>query len=139
RWGMYSYALYEQLKAALPQFDEVAAFQAGGVRLSVRRQGVETASRALRSEYVTGNYFSTLGVGAFGGRVLTPADDTPASPPAVVLSHHIWQTTYGGDASLVGGTLVIEGHPFTVIGITPPGFFGETLRGDPPDLWIPIQ
>jgi predicted permease len=139
RWGMYSFPLYEQLKAATPQFDEVTAFQAGGARVSARRQGVETASRALRSEYVTGNYFTTLGVGAFGGRVFTVADDTPASPPVVVLNHRVWQTTYGGDASLVGGTLVIEGHPFTVVGIAPPGFFGETLRGDPPDLWIPIQ
>ena len=56
-----------------------------------------------------------------------------------MLSHHVWQGTYGGDPSLVGATLVIEGHPFTVVGVTPPGFFGETLRGDPPDLWIPLQ
>ena len=55
------------------------------------------------------------------------------------MSHHVWQGTYGGDPSIVGATLVIEGHPFTVVGVTPPGFFGETLRGDPPDLWIPLQ
>ncbi len=40
---------------------------------------------------------------------------------------------------MVGSTFVIEGHPFTVIGVAPPGFFGETLRGDPPDIWIPVQ
>ena len=90
-------------------------------------------------QFVTGNYFSTLGVGAFGGRVFTAADDTPAAPPAIVLSHHVWQGTYGGDRSIIGGTLFVEGHPFTVVGVTPPGFFGETLRGDPPDLWIPLQ
>src|SRR5207248_4288211 len=56
RWGMYSYPLYERLKAAAPEFEEVAAFQAGGARLSVRREGVETAARPLRSEFVTGNY-----------------------------------------------------------------------------------
>jgi hypothetical protein len=61
RWGMYSYPLYERLKAELPEFDEIAAFQAGGGRLSVRRQDVDTMSRPLRSEFVTGNYFSTLG------------------------------------------------------------------------------
>ena len=88
---------------------------------------------------MTGNYFSTLGVGAFGGRVFTRADDTPAAPPVVVMSHHVWQSTYGGDPSVIGATLVVEGHPFTVVGVTPPGFFGETLRGDPPDLWIPLQ
>jgi predicted permease len=139
RWGLFSYALFERLKAELPEFEELAAFQAGGARMSVRRQDGETAARPLRAEYVTGNYFSTLGVGALGGRVLTTADDTPASPPVVVMSHHVWQTAYGSDPSLVGGTVVIEGHPFTVAGVTPPGFFGETLRGDPPDLWVPLQ
>ena len=139
RWGMYSFPLYERLKAEAPEFEELAAFQAGGARVSVRRQGVDTASRPLRSEYVTGNYFSTLGVGALGGRVLTVEDDTPSSPPVAVLSHHAWQNAYGSDPSIVGSTLVIEGHPFTAIGVAPPGFFGETLRGDPPDLWIPLQ
>jgi predicted permease len=139
RWGMFSFPLFERLKAELPEFEEIAAFQAGGARLSVRRPEGETAPRPLRSEYVTGNYFSTLGVNAMGGRVLTMADDEPAAPPAVVMSHHLWQGTYGGDPAIVGGTLVIEGHPFTVVGVTPPGFYGETLRGDPPDLWIPLH
>ena len=40
---------------------------------------------------------------------------------------------------MVGSTFIVEGHPFTIVGVTPPGFFGETLRGDPPDIWIPIQ
>ena len=139
RWGMFSFPLYERLKAATPEFEEVTAFQAGGARLSVRRQGVDTAARPLRSEYVTGSYFSTLGVGAFGGRVFTASDDTPAAPPVTVMSHHVWQETYGGDPTIVGATLVVEGRPFTVVGVTPPGFYGETLRGDPPDLWIPLQ
>ena len=139
RWGMFSYPLYERLKAETPEFEAVAAFQAGGPRFSVRRERTETAARPMRSEFVTGNYFTTLGVGAFGGRVFTHGDDAPAAAPVVVLSHHVWQGTYGGDPSVVGSTLVVEGHPFTVIGITPPGFFGETLRGDPPDMWIPLQ
>jgi predicted permease len=139
RWGMFSYPLFERLKAELPEFEELTAFQAGGPRVSVRRQDVDATSRPLRSQYVTGNYFSTLGVGAFGGRVFTAHDDTPAASPAVVISHHVWQITYGADPSMIGATLVVEGHPFTVVGVTPPGFFGETLRGDPPDLWIPLQ
>jgi predicted permease len=139
RWGMFSFPLFERLKAELPEFEEVTAFQAAGPRLSVRRQDVETTSRPVRSQYVTGNYFSTLGITAFGGRVFTVADDAPAAPPVVVMSHHVWRGTYGGDPSMVGATLVIEGRPFTVVGVTPPGFYGETLRGDPPDLWIPLQ
>lgn len=139
RWGMFSYPLYERLKQETPEFEQLAAFQAAGMRLSVRRERIESAARSLRSEFVTGNYFSTLGVGPFGGRVFTPEDDKPSAPPVIVLSHHLWQSTYGGDASVIGSSFVIEGHPFTVIGVAPPGFIGETLRSDPPDMWIPLQ
>ena len=139
RWGMFSFPLYERLKAQTPEFEEVAAFQAGGHRLSVRREGSGLAAKSLRSEYVTGNYFSTLGVKAFGGRLLSPDDDKSSAPPVVVLSHRTWQTEYGADTSVVGASFFVEGHPFTVIGVTPPGFFGDTLRGDPPEIWIPVQ
>jgi len=138
RWGFYSFPLYERLKAATPEFAEVAAFQTFRTLQSVRRRG-ESAARPLRSEYVTGSYFSMLGVGAFGGRVFTPEDDRRDAPPVAVLSHRVWQISYGSDPSVVGSTLVIEGHPFTVIGVAPPGFFGETLEADPPDIWIPLQ
>jgi predicted permease len=139
QWGMFSFPLYERLKAETPEFEEVAAFQAGRGRLSVRRQGAESAARPLRSEYVTGNYFSTLGVRAFGGRVFTPDDDKPAASPVAVLSHRVWQTTYAADPAVVGSTFVVEGHPLTVVGVAPAGFFGETLQSDPPDIWVPVQ
>jgi hypothetical protein len=139
RWGMFSFPLYERLKIEAPEFEEVAAFQAGGARLSVRREGSGVAAKPLNSEYVTGNYFSTLGVKAFGGRLLSPDDDKPSAPPVAILSHQTWQAEYGADPSVVGSSFVVEGHPFTVIGVAPPGFFGETLRSDPPDLWIPVQ
>ena len=138
-WGMYSYPLFERLRSQAPEFEELAAFQAGNWRATVRREGVESAARPLRSEYVTGNYFSTLGVGAFAGRVFTPGDDTPSSTPVVVLSHRAWQTTYASDPTVLGSTFEVQGHPFTVIGIAHPGFFGETLNSDPPDIWIPLQ
>ncbi len=139
RWGMFSFPLYERLKASSPEFESVTAFQAGGGRLSVRRQGIDASARPLRTEYVTGNYFTTFGVGAFGGRVFTEDDDKASAPPVVVMSHQTWQNTYGAETSVVGVTFAIEGHPFTVVGVAPPGFFGDTLRGDPPDLWIPLQ
>src|SRR5438445_699275 len=139
RWGLFSFPLYERLKAETPEFEEVTAFQAGGWRISVRREGVESAARPLRSEFVTGSYFSTLGVRAFGGRVFTTDDDKPAAPPVAVLSHRVWQTAYASDTSVVGSTFIAEGHPLTVIGVAPPGFFGETLESDPPDIWVPLQ
>ena len=136
---MYSFPLFERLKAEMPEFEELTAFQAGFGRVSVRRQDAATASRSLRSEYVTGNYFSTLGVGAFGGRVFTArrrhaggSTRRRGQPPRV--AGHVRRRP-----AMVGGTLVVEGHPFTVVGVTPPGFFGETLQADPPDLWIPLQ
>src|SRR2546426_1376818 len=139
RWGMFSFPLYERLKTETPEFEEVTAFQAGRWRLGVRRQGIESVARSLRSEYVTGTYFSTLGVRAFGGRVFTPDDDKPPASRVAVLSHRVWETTYASDPSIVGSTFVVEGHPLTVIGVAPAGFFGETLESDPPDMWVPLQ
>jgi len=139
RWGMYSFPLFEKLKAALPEFDQIAAFQAGGWRLSVRRASVDRLSRPLRSEFVTGNYFSTFGIRSFGGRLISDIDDQSAAPPVAVLSYRAWQSMYGGDPSVVGSSYIIESHPFTIIGISPPGFYGETLRSDPPDIWLPLQ
>jgi hypothetical protein len=75
RWGMVSYPLFERLVEATPEFASVAAFQAGQGRMSVRRESVDAAPRPLRTLYVTGNYFNTLGVPAFAGRVIGPADD----------------------------------------------------------------
>src|SRR5450755_3478259 len=106
RWGLYSYALTQRLASESPEFEEIAAFQAGRGRMSVRRQGVDTAPRPLRSEYVSGDYFSTLGVGAFGGRMFTAGDDKAAAPPVAILSHHLWQATYGSDASVVGAPFI---------------------------------
>ena len=139
RWGFYSFPLFEYLKAQTPQFEDITAFQTFVGRMSVRRQGVAEAPRPLRTMYATGSYFKTLGVGAFIGRVFAAADDRAAAPPVAVMAYSAWQNLYGADPSVVGSTLMIEGHAFTVSGIAPPGFFGETLRADPPDLWLPLQ
>jgi hypothetical protein len=104
RWGLFSFPLYERLRAEAPEFDQVAAFQASSPRLGVRRAGVDQAPRPLRSEYVTGNYFTLFGISAFGGRLFTTEDDRASAAPVVVISHHLWQTTYGGDPALVGAS-----------------------------------
>jgi predicted permease len=139
RWGFYSFPLFEYIKAETPQFEDITAFSTFVGRMSVRRQGVAEAPRPLRTMYATGGYFTTLGVGAFTGRVFTAADDRAAAEPVAVMSYNAWQNLFGGEPSVVGSTLMIEGHAFTVSGIAPPGFFGETLRADPPDLWLPLQ
>jgi len=139
RWGFFSFPLYERLKAGTPEFEDITAFDCGCTQLSVRRQGTADAARPLRAEYVTGTYFSTLGVDAFKGRVFAPDDDRPSASPVAVLSHDAWQGVYGADPSVVGSTFVVQGHPFTVIGVAVPGFFGETVRAYPPDIWMPLE
>ncbi len=68
-----------------------------------------------------------------------PADDKEGAPPVTVLSYQTWQTKYGGDPAMVGATLYVQGQPFTVVGITPPGFFGDRIRSNPPELWLPLS
>ncbi|RXH56892.1 ABC transporter permease [Granulicella sibirica] len=139
RWGIFSYELVHRIKSATPEFEELAAFQAGQGQFSVRRGGTSEPAKPLHSEYVTGNYFSMFGIQAFAGRVFTPSDDRRNAPPTVVMSYRVWQQTYGADPRMVGSTLMLEGHPFTLIGIAPPGFFGDTLSSSPPSLWIPLE
>jgi predicted permease len=138
-WGMYSYPLYLRLKAATPEFEQLAAFQSGGAQFSVRRGQSDHIAKPLRGEFVTGNYFATFGILPYAGRTITQSDDQASAPPVAVLSYRAWQQQYGSDPSVVGSTFIVEGHPFTIAGIAPPGFFGETLRSNPPELWLPLQ
>ena len=138
-WGMFSYPFYLRMQQNAPEFEELAAFQAGGWQFSTRRGESDKVAKPLRGEFVSGNYFSTFGIGPFLGRSMVTSDDQPSSPPVAMLSYHAWQQEYGSDPQVVGSTFILNGHPFTVIGITPPGFFGETLRSDPPAIWIPLN
>ena len=138
-WGFFSYPFYQRMQQNTPEFSSLAAFQAGGYTFGVRRGETDRAAKPLREEMVSGNYFSTFGLGAFAGRTITPSDDRPNSAPVAMLSYRTWQQQYGSDPSIVGSTFIVSDHPVTIIGITPPGFFGETLRANPPDLWIPIN
>ena len=117
----------------------MAAFQAAGVQFSVRRGQRDNMAKPLRGEFVTGNYFATFGIRAFAGRTITPSDDQASAPPVAMLSYRAWQQQYNSDPSIIGSTFIVEGHPFTIAGIAPPGFFGETLRSNPPELWLPMQ
>jgi predicted permease len=138
-WGMYSYPLFLRMQAAAPEFDQMAAFQAAGAQFSVRRGHSENMAKPLRGEFVTGNYFSTFGIRAFAGRTIAPSDDQASAAPVAMLSYRAWQQQYNSDPSVIGSTFIVEGHPFIVAGIAPPGFFGETLRSNPPEIWLPLQ
>lgn len=135
-FDLFSYELYKHLRDNTPEFEQLAAMESGQNMMTVRR-GSEPA-KAERSEYVSGNYFSTFGIGPFAGRMLSPADDTTGAAPAAVISYQAWQSEYGGDPSLVGSTLYIQSQPVTIVGIAPPGFFGDRIRQSPPALWLPL-
>jgi predicted permease len=137
-WSIYSYPLYQQFRDHTPGFSQLAAFQADWTPLSVRRSGAAGAAEPYGGEFVSGNYFSTFGLGAFAGRVITPEDDKPGSAPVSVMSYRAWQQHYGGDPSVVGATFTINTVPYTIAGIAPPGFFGDQVRSDPPDFWLPL-
>ncbi len=137
-WVLYSYPLYRELRDHTAEFSELAAFSPSLTDLSVRRAGAAAPASPFEGELVSGNYFATFGVGALAGRALTAADDQPGSPPAAVVSYHTWQAHFGGDPSLIGATVIINTVAYTVVGVTPPGFFGDTLRSDPPDFWLPL-
>jgi len=139
-WDLYSYKLYKELaRTAQPEFDQVAAFQAQPGVLSVRYGTDRAQARALMGEYVSGNYFQTLGVNPVAGRMLNPEDDRRGAPAVAVMSYRTWQQNYGGDPKIIGTTFQIETFPFTIVGVAPPGFFGDTLTSNPMDLWVPLS
>jgi predicted permease len=136
-FSIFSFDLYQHLKQSAPEFEQLAATQAGQWTWSVRR-GNDLA-KSLPGQFVSGNFFSTIGVNAYAGRVFSDSDDTLSAAPALVLSYAAWQGEYAEDPSIVGSTIYIQAKPFTVIGITPPGFFGDRVTDTPPEFWIPIH
>jgi len=105
----------------------------------VRRAGSAAPVETANGEYVSGNFFKTFGISAWRGRLFTDADDQEGTPPVAVISFHAWQGKYGSDPSVVGATFEINGHPFTMIGVAPPSFFGAKVAdSDMPDFWLPL-
>jgi predicted permease len=136
-FSIFSTDLYQYLRANTPEFEQLAAMEAGEWRWAVRR--ANGIPKSMRCEFVSGNYFSTFGIGAWTGRVFGESDDRPGAPPAVVLNYQAWQGEFASDPAIVGSTIFIQTRPFTVIGIAPPGFFGDRVSDTSPDFWLPIQ
>ena len=135
-FDLFSYDAIEQMKQAAPEFEQLAVVQAGGEVFSVRKGSAPSVP--LRAEYVSGNYFTTLGVGTVAGRPITESDDREGAAPVLVLSYRAWQTLFDGDAQIVGSTVNVEGHAFTIAGIAPPAFFGDRVAPFPPDAWVAL-
>jgi putative ABC transport system permease protein len=138
-FSLFSWEAYKNLRAGTPEFIDLAALQAGNAALAVRRAGSPAPADTRNGEYVSGNFFRTLGVRPWAGRMMMDADDQEGAPPVAVMSFRIWQEKYGADSSVVGASYQINGHPFTVIGVAPPGFYGAKLAGwGMPDFWLPL-
>ena len=137
-FSLVSYQLYQQFRDRTRGLVELAAFPAFQFQFGVRRAGAPEAAQTYPGEFVTGNYFAMFGLQPGAGRLLAPRDDRPGAPPAAVMSYRLWQQTYGSDRSVIGGVFNFNDRPFTVVGIAPPGFFGDTLRNPPPDFFLPL-
>ena len=119
----FSYPMYRELRDKNSVFSGILA--QAGVEMNASYAG---QSEKARGELVSGNYFETLGVQPWLGRLFTQADDkTPGAHPVAVLSYEYWQRRFGGDPAIVGSELILNNHPVTVIGVTPPGFYGTDL------------
>jgi predicted permease len=135
---LFSYPIYREIQRKNRVFSGVAAFGSNEAGL----HGTVGASRELETmevELVSGTYFEVLGVNPFLGRLLTDADDqTLGEHPVAVMSYGWWNSRFSRDPAILGKILTIGPTVYTIIGVTPPKFFGTTV-GRSPDLWIPLQ
>ena len=114
-------------------FDGIAAAQpyyAASVRLA-------TETQVAFLEAVSGEYFSVLGIETQIGRGLRPDDDRAEADPAAVISHEWWQSSFGGDTSVLGSTLYLNYRPYTVVGVVASDYLGVTSSARP-DVWVPF-
>ncbi len=130
----YPYAAFRALASDEAVLASVAA--AGRVRLNVSIDGAPEPT--VDGQLVSGNYFRLLGIRPVLGRALAPDDDrTPNGHPVVALSDEYWASRFGREPSAIGRVITISGKPFTVVGVTPPGFFGIEV-GTAPSLFVPV-
>jgi len=123
----FSYLMYQDLRDRNSVFSGVIA--RGGVQMNVS-YGDQT--ERVRAELVSGNFFEVLGVRPWAGRLFTQDDDrTPGAHPVAVLSYPFWERRFGKDPNLIGKTILVNEQPVTVLGVTPPNFFGTDLSNNP--------
>src|SRR5215216_484199 len=130
----FSYPMYQDLRDRNSVFSGVIA--RGGTQMNVS-YGDQT--ERVRGELVSGNFFEVLGVRPWAGRLFTPEDDrTPGAHPVAVLSYRFWESRFNKDPNLIGKTILVNEQPVTVLGVTPPGFYGVDLSNNP-DVRVPLM
>jgi len=130
----FSYPTYQDLRDRNDVFSGVIA--RGGAQMNVS-YGDQT--ERVSGELVSGNFFEVLGVRPWAGRLFTQDDDrTPGAHPVAVLSYRFWESRFNKDPNLIGKTILINEHPMTVLGVTPPGFYGVEMANNP-DVRVPLM
>jgi predicted permease len=130
----FSYPMYQAMRDKNTVFLNVLT--RSGVDFNASYGG--QSERAV-GEMVSGNYFETLGVQPFLGRLIGPEDDrTPGAHPVAVLSYGYWQRRFGSDPAVVGKDVILNNNPIRVIGITPPLFYGTEMARNP-DIRVPLM
>jgi predicted permease len=132
----FSYPMFREVARNQRVFSGLIGWGAPGMP-NVEVNGVFSRNHVIT---VTGNYYSELGVTPLLGRLLTPEDSNPSSgatPQMAVIGYEFWQRRFGGALDVVGKQLRVEGHPFTIIGVTRKWFTGLST-GEPPEVTIPI-
>ena len=138
-FSLFSWEAYKTFRAGTPEFTDLAALQAGNAALGVRKAGAQAQADTRNGEFVSGNFFNVFGVKPWIGRLMTDADDQENAPPVAVMSYHVWREKYNSDPSVVGAAYQINGHPFSIVGVAAPGFYGAKLAGwGMPDFWLPL-
>ncbi|HTU46304.1 MAG TPA: ABC transporter permease [Bryobacteraceae bacterium] len=142
-YALFSTNTYEEFKKNTPEFEDLAAMQAGFAffdPLSVRRVGGGgNLAHSSVGEFVSGNYFQTFGLKPEAGRLLIDTDDVKGASVVAVMSYEEWRKDYNGDYSVIGSTFSMNTKPVTVVGIAPKGFYGDRLTTAPPDFYLPMK
>jgi predicted permease len=93
----------------------------------------------VTGQLVSGNYFTSLGVGAAAGRTIGELDDSPSATPVAVISHRFWENRFALDPTAIGKTVTINNKPFAIVGVTPAGFVGTLQVDDTPAVFLPMS
>jgi putative ABC transport system permease protein len=132
RSANFTYTQWDALRSQQKAFSDLIAWSASPFDLTTGGE-----PRFAQGVFVSGSFFSLLGVGAELGRTLEPADDNASCNAAAVISHAFWQREFGGDPNVLGRRLTLNGYPVSIVGVTPPSFFGVEV-GHRYDVAIPL-
>lgn len=131
----FYFETYERLQREQSFFTGLAAFSPVQLNVSVNSE----TEPFVEGQLVSGNYMGLVGVTAVIGRTLAPGDDRlPGAHPVAMISYGYWQRRFGGSRDVLGRKVLIDGYPFTIIGVTPPWFFGLEV-GRSPDVTVPLM